>query len=40
MGYVSRGLEVGHDRLNGALGNPDHLGQIPHPGVRILSDRH
>jgi len=39
MGYVSRGLEVGHDRLNGALGDTDDLGQIPRPRVGILGDR-
>lgn len=40
VGNVASGLQITHDRLHGAFGHPDHLGQVPHPGIRVLGDRH
>src|SRR5581483_122333 len=39
-GQVTAILEVAHDRLHGALGDPDDRGEVPHPRLRVLGDRH
>jgi hypothetical protein len=37
-GQVAGGLEVGHDGLNGTLGQPDGGADVPDPGSGVAGD--
>jgi hypothetical protein len=37
-GQVTRGLQVGHDGLDGALGQPDDGADVAHPRLRVAGD--
>ena len=39
-GEVTGRLQVGHDGLNGALGEPDHRADVPDPGLGVAGDLH
>ena len=39
-GQVTRRLQVGHDGLDGALGQPDDGADVAHPRLRVAGDLH
>jgi hypothetical protein len=39
-GEIAGGLKVGHDGLDGAVGEPDDGADIPDPGLGIAGDFH
>ena len=37
-GQITRGLQVGHDGLDGALGQPDNGADVAHPRLRVAGN--
>jgi hypothetical protein len=39
-GEITGGLQVGHDGLDGTLGEPDDRADVPDPGLGVAGDLH